>query len=378
MLYYAWFLARADLRNMFRSREMWLWAFVMPVVFFYFIGTIAGNSDSPAAEPGPIVVVAAPDAGFLADALTRRLGAYGRRVAGPDVPPQSAAYHRLFIPEGFTRAVLNGKPARITVEQSSAGIAAGYDFMRIHSAVRGLLADLNAVNKNGVTPTLDRLARIQSRPKLLAIEVQHPERSREPPSGFQQSIPGMTVMFILLVLFTTGGVSLVAERNQGVLRRLASSPMPRAAVVLGKWGACTMLGSIQVAFAILTGSLLFRIRWGTDFFAVVLVLLSYSAMSAVFGLLLGNLGRTEAQVIGVGVLVSSAMAAAGGCWWPVEISPQWAQTLALILPTGWAMDALHRLIDFGQPLYAVLPHLAAIIITASLAGWWIARSFRFE
>ena len=45
-----------------------------------------------------------------------------------------------------------------------------------------------------------------------------------------------------------------------------------------------------------------------------------------------------------------------------KITPLWAQKLALFLPTGWAMDALHKLVNFGAPRTAVIPHLC---VTAS-------------
>src|SRR6267378_3991494 len=40
----ALFLARKDIRLLLRGGETILWTFVMPVVFFYFIGTITGKS----------------------------------------------------------------------------------------------------------------------------------------------------------------------------------------------------------------------------------------------------------------------------------------------------------------------------------------------
>ena len=40
-------------------------------------------------------------------------------------------------------------------------------------------------------------------------------KRKEIPSGFDQAIPGILVMFTLLVLLTSGGSMLVFERNQG-------------------------------------------------------------------------------------------------------------------------------------------------------------------
>ena len=81
--------------------------------------------------------------------------------------------------------------------------------------------------------------------------------------------------------------------------------------------------------------------------AVVVVLLVYGSLAATMGMLLGNFGRTEAQVVGLGVIASNVLAGLGGCWWPIEITPMWTQKLALVFPTGWTMDALHKLMNFG-------------------------------
>jgi hypothetical protein len=53
------------------------------------------------------------------------------------------------------------------------------------------------------------------------------------------------------------------------------------------------------------------------------------------------------------------------------------QTLASLLPTGWAMGALHQLISFGAGASAALPQLLAISFGALLLGWLSVRSFRF-
>ena len=137
------------------------------------------------------------------------------------------------------------------------------------------------------------------------------------------------------------------------------------------------VGTIQIAFAMIAGTVLFHIHWGRNLPMVVLILLAYGALAACLGMLLGNFGRTEGQVIGLGVLLSNLLAGLGGCWWPVEIAPRWAQKLAMFLPTGWTMDALHKLVNFGAPPVEVLPHLAASVIGAVMAGWIVARKFRF-
>jgi ABC-type multidrug transport system permease subunit len=72
------------------------------------------------------------------------------------------------------------------------------------------------------------------------------------------------------------------------------------------------------------------------------------------------------------------LAALGGCWWPIEIAPAWMQGVATVLPTGWTMDALHKLVNFGDAPVTALPHVTALALSALVAGWGGAKIFRFQ
>ena len=59
MLHSAWFIARRDLLLLLRQRETILWTFVMPFLFFYFIGTVTarfGVSGGAGGEADPQVL----------------------------------------------------------------------------------------------------------------------------------------------------------------------------------------------------------------------------------------------------------------------------------------------------------------------------------
>jgi ABC-type multidrug transport system permease subunit len=376
MLRDAWFLSRSDFRLMLREREILLWAFAMPLMFFYFIGTITGGFGGKEDRKDTLGVFVPGDAGFLADQLLSRLETqYAlKRV---DTPEGLAKFNRqLRMPEHFTERVLAGQQSTLQLHHKNTGLGGDYDDFRINRAVYTLLADLIIASQGGEVPTGDSLQAVAARPRQLTIAHENAGKKKEIPTGFQQSVPGTTVFLVLLVMATTG-VGLVQEREQGLLRRLASSPMRRGAVVAGKWGARVLLSLTQVVFAVIVGALFFKIQWGPHYWAVALILLAYIALTATLGMLLGNCCSTQTQVIAAGVAGSNVLAALGGCWWPIEITPTWCQQLAKLLPTGWVMDALHQLMSFGADPSVVLPHFAALVIAAIACGWWVARSFRF-
>jgi ABC-type multidrug transport system permease subunit len=195
----------------------------------------------------------------------------------------------------------------------------------------------------------------------------------------QQAVPGIMVMFALLIMTTSGAVLLVIERRQGLLRRLAATPIPRTGVVVGKWGAKFVLGLIQLSYAMVMALLPpFNMDWGGDVLAVIAVLFWYGALMAAVGMVLGTLARTEGIAVAIGVISANVLGALGGCWWPIEITPPWLQTFALFLPTGWAMDALHKLVAFGEGPASVLPHILGMALATVVLLGVTARIFRYE
>ena len=358
----AFFLARAGLRIQLQARETVLWTFVMPLVFMYFIGTVTGHAFGGSDLRRILGVNVPSDAGPLADSLIDGLNRAGFRVMRSTSDADFRQFpSRLAIPPAFTESVLSGKPVKVRFEHTAQAAGSESDNFRITRALYACVAD--------------RLFG-QREPRLL-LEVQSAGKLKLAPSGFQQSVPGTMVMFTLLVMFSSGAATLTIERRGGQLRRLASTPMARGSVVLGRWGARMALGVVQIAFAMVAGTALFHVHWGPNLPMVAAVLLAYGALAVSLGMLLGNFGRTEGQVVATGVLLSNVLAALGGCWWPIEITPKWAQHAAVLLPTGWTMDALHKLVNFGASPVEALPHLAASVVGAVVMGWIVSRSFRF-
>ena len=75
----ALFLARKDLRHLFREWSTWFWAFLMPIVFFYFIGAVTGGmAGQPPSET--IGLFAGEDSGFLVDEFVHQLESVGYKM----------------------------------------------------------------------------------------------------------------------------------------------------------------------------------------------------------------------------------------------------------------------------------------------------------
>ncbi len=395
MLRQAWFIASRDLAYLLRQRETLVWVFVMPFLFFWFIGTVTGGGggmgpslDEPVelAISGPQERALGVEAGdFLLEELYAALRDEHFELAFPASDEQLALYRRqLVIPSdfgehaNFTESVLAGTQVPLRFVRKGAGNSADLDKLRIARAVYGVLADLVVLKANGEVLSAASLRGLHDEPRLLTLAVEPAGERKVIPSGYSQTIPGTMVMFTMMILLTSGAILLVSEREQGLLRRLASTPISRSSVVLGKWLGKMALAVVQIAFAMLAGWLVFDMDWGASLPMVCLVMFAWAAFCASLAIVFANLVRTESQMSGLGVLSTMLMAAIGGCWWPVEITPDWMQALAGFLPTGWTMAAMHQLINYGNPPASAASAVLALLVGALALGAYGARSFRYE
>ncbi|MCC7015323.1 MAG: ABC transporter permease [Planctomycetes bacterium] len=372
-------VARNDLRRVLRQRETWIWTFAMPLVFFYFFTAIQGGSSGTDHPKDPLTLVVPDAGGVLVDELERRLQGLDYEVArvaefAPDAPRPARVVE---VPAGFDAAVLAGRETSVRLLRPEGGNATELDRFRVSRAAFGVLADVvtNAARRREQTP--ESFAELAAWPRALSLDVRPAGTRVRIPSGKEQSIPGTLVMFTLVLLLTSGAMGSLLERRQGLTRRLASAPLSRGAIVLGKWCGVYGLGLLQIAYAAAAGTLFFGLEWGPDAWVVALVLCAWAAFVSSLALLFANLVATEGQVIGLGVLASNLLAALGGCWWPIEVTPRWMQALGGQLPSGATMNALHRLMIFQSGPSSALPALAYLTSGALLLGFVAARRFRF-
>ncbi|MCZ6765948.1 MAG: hypothetical protein O7D32_03365, partial [bacterium] len=189
------FIAGKDMRHMLGAKETLLWVFVMPVVFFFFIGTITGGFAPGTARAPRVALQAGENGGFLLDHLVKRLEEQDFEIVRTDSVEQFMQYsRRLTVPTGFTDSVLTGTPATIYYAASSDGMRGNYDQIRLQRAVYTVLADLIVTGEDeSGTPTEAALSALTSMPRAVTLDVKPAGERKHIPTGFEQAIPGIMV-----------------------------------------------------------------------------------------------------------------------------------------------------------------------------------------
>ncbi|SNB72364.1 ABC transporter permease [Thermoflexus hugenholtzii] len=197
------------------------------------------------------------------------------------------------------------------------------------------------------------------------------------PNTFQQNVPGYTIYGVFWIVSLLAG-SVLQEKREGTFRRLLAAPMSRAVMLTGKLLPYYLINLIQIAIMLGASSWLFGLSLGRSPLALLAVSLAAAAAATGLGVLVAAIVRTEAQAGGLTVLLLLTMSALGGCFVPRFVMPDWLQTLGLLTPHAWALDAYQDLLVRGYGLQEVWPKVGALTaFAAAFFGLGVWR-FRFD
>jgi ABC-type multidrug transport system permease subunit len=180
-------------------------------------------------------------------------------------------------------------------------------------------------------------------------------------NAFDQYVPGFGITFLLIGMMLGIALTLFDERDWGTLKRLQVSGAPLTGLLLGKLFARLIVGVVQMVLLFAVGWALFGITLGRNPLALLIPTLGISFAAAALGLVVASISPAHDSVMPLGVTVSMAMAAIGGCWWPLDFEPSWMRALANWMPTTWTMQAFNDLMIRNQPPSATLWPLAATL-----------------
>lgn len=192
---------------------------------------------------------------------------------------------------------------------------------------------------------------------------------------------GAVAILFLLFAAMQGAISLIDERNSGIVDRLVAGPGGYTVVVVGKGLFLTLQGLVQAG-------LIFAVAWwlyGIDLFGrfgpwLVTAFLA-AAVSAWLGLLLASLCRTRQQAQTASAFVVLILSAIGGSMMPRFLMPGWLRELGWATPNAWVIESWHGIFWRGDGLVELAPGwgvLLAVALAAMLMTVWLAHRLAME
>jgi ABC-2 type transport system permease protein len=176
--------------------------------------------------------------------------------------------------------------------------------------------------------------------------------------------PGILAQSVLFVAIFYG-ISVIWERDLGVLHRYMVSPAPRSALVLGKALSSGVRGMSQ-AIVIYLCALAMHVGLsphpGDALLAAVFVCVS-AALFATFSLIVATIVKTRERFMGIGQVLTMPIFFASNAIYPIELMPRWLQFVALANPLSYAVDGLRAvMLSAGDSTFGIAHDLAILIV----------------
>jgi ABC-2 type transport system permease protein len=185
---------------------------------------------------------------------------------------------------------------------------------------------------------------------------------------------GMLLMWANLSV----GVLLVEWRQQGIMRRLAATPLRPGMLMGTQMLARLILSAAQGALLIAVAMLVFKVQivggWAGLFFVVAIGALTMMAL----GFVAGSFSRTPEAAQAVTFLISFPMMFLGGSYFPTDSAPSFLSPVIRVLPLTYLNDALRQIINNGANLAGISSDLMVLAAWAVAALLLSTRAFRWS
>jgi len=373
-------IAGSNVRRMLRERSNIFFVFIFPLALILLIGAQFGG------DVDPVIGLYQADNDQLAVAVAEAVESedtlevirYGNEEELVSAVERGSAQAGLFLPAGMDQKVEAGEQLEIGFVSRPDGFGPQVQQV-IGAAVSEVMTPVTAaqfaMEKTGASfdEALAVARTQQAAAPGLGTEVTAVGEALFPTTlgRFDLGASSQLILFVFLTALA-GSAALILSRQLGISRRMLSTPTSTGTIVIGEGTGRWAVAMVQGLYIVLATFLIFRVDWG-DPLGALLILITFSAVGAGAGMLMGAVFSNDAQASGIGVVLSLGLAALGGCMLPVELFSPTMQKVAHITPHAWALDGFAELVRRDGTVMDILPELGVLIAYAVvllvLASW---------
>src|SRR6266571_6116517 len=187
-------------------------------------------------------------------------------------------------------------------------------------------------------------------------------------------LPGMLALAVMATGMVSLGIATAYERYYGVLKRLGSSPLPRAGLILAKLISVLVLELLQVIILVGVAVALYGWRPAGSPLLALLVLAIGTATFAALGLAMAGALRAEVTLAGANGLFLLFLLLGGGIL-PLSHLPPTLAAIAQILPAAALTQALqatmssHASFPLNSVVILVIWAISILLVAMKTFKW---------
>jgi ABC-2 type transport system permease protein len=189
--------------------------------------------------------------------------------------------------------------------------------------------------------------------------------------------PGILAQSMLFISIFYG-LSIIWERDLGIVHKFLAGPAPRGALVLGKGLSAGVRGLSQTAILYPLAYILgVKVNFDPLHLLGTLATVTLGAvLFSTFSLLIAIWVKTRERFMGVGQFMTMPLFFASNAIYPIDIMPAWLQTVSHFNPLTYVVDALRTfMLIGGQSAFGLGTDFAVLILVAAALVWGAAKAY---
>lgn len=174
------------------------------------------------------------------------------------------------------------------------------------------------------------------------------------------NVPAWTLFAIFFIVISLSG-NIIKEKLDGSYARLMTMPCRYSTYLTSKVIVYVTVCMIQFLIILIIGRFLFPILDLPVFdtngkLGCCLAIIFFSSIAAIgFGLLISTFASSHQQASIIGAVSVVLFSAIGGIWVPTFLMPDFLETISVISPLNWGMEAFYNIILREQSFVSILP-----------------------
>ncbi len=388
-------IALKDLLQLSRDFKTFMFLLIMPILFTFLFGYAFGGFGGNESDSRLPVGYLSQDDNWVTDSLHELLTKSEVIRLDENEFRSTADLERLvaegelaaaiIVPDGYGRAVLKDKTARLTViadTGTQAWITIEADLLtiagRLHDAIRtaSIIESVDA-ERMPFKYAFEQSLSAWDEPPIAIKETKSAaiEKAGSNSSAMAHTAPAMMLQFAIAGLLTAAQV-IVTERKSRTLQRLLTTATSRIHIVFGHFLAIFFLIFTQFTILIAFGQFALKVDYLRVPAATLLVAFTAALCISALGLFIGIVAKTEEQAIAFSLIPMFVFSGLGGAWVPLEFTGETFQAIGHISPVAWGMDGFENIVARGLGFESVL--LSSMALTGYAIFFFLLAVWRLN
>lgn len=381
-------IVKYDFIKLLRNKTALILMTVLPLMIMFFIGQAFGNKgESTQSSKIPVGIVNYDNSELVAVLISNFEKNENIRVLEMEEKELTQSVRNAYvemgfiIPEGFEDKVLAGEEPQMQLLKlpTSADFGAvegmwneAFETLHLTDIVERYVADkvVNISDENRgivISEFAEKLENELTKTPIISvkeIKVSGDSESNDY-NGMNSSVIGIAVMFVMFSVVLGMG-DMLEEKKNCTWDRLSTTPTSQTVVMLGKVIATFLSSWVQIAILMLFGQFVMGVDWGNSFVSTFLIFSVYLLCVTGLGMFLSTLVKTNAQLGAYSSILIVATSMLSGCYWPIELVPEFMQKLAILFPQYWAVKGLGNTVNANMGIGSVAVPLLVLIFMGLL------------